>query len=156
MPQTRSLAEIEAHARAALLRHGHAAVVDFAAPACSFLEGVAYPGLKLLAEALSDATTTASLEKDLMGLDLQHVSCVFIGPEVERLTRENGRLFLRNVRHGLYLLPGSVAGNYAIGCPVDPGFPLGGERSKNPYTEKLEISSRNGVAVDDALWTSLS
>jgi len=156
MTETHSLAEIEAHARAALVRHGHETVAGFAAPACAFLEGVAYPGLKLLAEALSDTTTTVALEKDLMGLDLQHVSCVFIGPEVERLTREHGRLFLRNVRHGLYLLPGSVSGNYAIGCPVDPGFPLGGERTKNPYIEKLETSSRNGVAVDAALWASLS
>lgn len=151
-----SLAEIEACARSALARKGHAQVADFAAPACTFLEGVGYPGLKQLAEALSDSTTTAVLEKDLMGVDLQGVSCVFLGPEIERLTREHGRLFLRNVRHGLYLLPGSVAGNYGIGCPVDPAFPLGGERTKNPYAEKLAISERDGVAVDDAVWHSLS
>ena len=151
-----SLAEIEACARSALARKGHAQVADFAAPACTFLEGVGYPGLKQLAEALSDSTTTAVLENDLMGVDLQGVSCVFLGPEIERLTREHGRLFLRNVRHGLYLLPGSVAGNYGIGCPVDPAFPLGGERTKNPYAEKLAISERDGVAVDYAVWHSLS
>jgi hypothetical protein len=152
----RSLAEIETHAHAALLRHGHAEAASFAASACAFLEGVGYPGLKLLAEALADSATTAPLEKDLMGLDLQNVSCVFIGADVDRLTREHQRLFLRNVRHGLYLLPASVSGNYGIGCPVDPAFPLGGERSKNPYAEKLDITARNGVAVDDALWQSLS
>lgn len=152
----RSLSEIEAHARAALARHGHGDVADFAAPACAFLEGVGYPGLKLLAEALKDSVTTATLEKDLMGLDLQSVSCVFAGAQVERLQREHGRLFLRNVRHGLYLLPGSVHGNYAIGCPVDPGFALGGERTKNPYTEKLGLAAQNGVAVDDSLWQSLA
>lgn len=151
-----SLADIEAHARAALARHGHDSVADFAAPACAFLEGVGYPGLKLMAEALSDTITSAALEKDLMGLDLQGVSCIFLGPEIERLTREHGRLFLRNVRHGLYLLPGSVEGNYAIGCPVDPAFALGGERTKNPYAEKLATSERDGVAVDNAVWQSLS
>lgn len=152
----RSPAEIEAHARAALERRGLAQHADFAAPACAFLEAVSYPGLKLLAEALEDPASSAALEKDLMGLDLHHVSCVFIGAEVERLREEHGRLFLRNVRHGLYLLPGSVNRNYGIGCPVDPGFALGGERSKNPYSEKLEISARDGVSVDDALWQSLA
>jgi hypothetical protein len=152
----RSIADIEALARAALERKGLGQHADFAAPACAFLEAVAYPGLKILAEALEDPAKPVTLEKDLMGLDLQHVSCVFIGSEVERLHKEHGRLFLRNVRHGLYLLPGSVHHNYGIGCPVDPGFPLGGERSKNPYVEKLDISARDGIAVDDALWQSLS
>jgi hypothetical protein len=149
----RSKAEIEAHAREALTRAGHDA--DFAAPACAWLEAVGYPGLNLLAEALSDARQHITLETDALGLDLQRVSCVFIGAEVERLVRAHGRLFLRNVQHGLYLLPGSVTGNYGIGCPVDPGFPLGGERSKNPYGEKLDLAMREGVAVDDAVWHSL-
>ncbi len=117
---------------------------------------MSYPGLKILAEALEDPVSAVTLEKDLMGLDLHHVSCVFIGAEVERILKAHGRLFLRNVRHGLYLLPGSVTGNYGIGCPVDPGFALGGERSKNPYAEKLGASAQNGVAVDDALWQSLA
>lgn len=152
---TRRLADIEAHARAALIQHGHADAADFAAPACAFLEGVSYPGLQLLSEALQDSVTALALEKDLMGLDLQGVSCVFIGGAVHKMVAEHGRLFLRNVRHGLYLLPGSVSAHYGIGCPVDPGFPLGGERTKNPYAEKLEAAERDGVAVDDGLWQSL-
>ncbi len=129
--------------------------LDFAAPACAFLEGVSYPGLKLLSEALADHEQSLTLEPDALGLDLKLISCVFIGAEVAAITRQHGRLFLRNVRHGLYLLPDSVMNNYGIGCPVDPGFALGGERSKNPYAEKLELAQRDGVAVDEALWTAL-
>lgn len=151
-----SLADVEAHARAALERRGRGVYADFAAPACRFLEGVGYPGLKLLTEALADAVQAAHLEKDALGLDLHGVSCVFIGAEVAALTRQHGRLFLRNVRHGLYLLPDSVTGNYGIGCPVDPGFALGGERSKNPYTEKLDAAARGGVEVDDTIWAALN
>ena len=65
---------------------------------------------------------------------------------------QNGRAFLRNVRHGLYLLPFSVRANIGIGCPIDPAFALGGLRAKNPYGEKLEAAARNGLAVDDGLW----
>lgn len=151
----RSLDEIEAHARAALAASARADVAEAAARACAFLEGCGYPGLKLLAEALKDQVQSATLAKDALGLDLQNVSCVFLAPQVEALLAEHGRLFLRNVRHGLYLLPGSVSGNYGIGCPVDPGFPLGGERTKNPYAEKLELASRDGVAVEDDVWQSL-
>lgn len=151
----RSLGEIEDLARAALMRRISGSVADFSAQACAFLEGVGYPGLRLLAEALADEKQSASLEKDALGLDLQGVSCVFIDSQVAALTRQHGRLFLRNVRHGLYLLPDSVAGNYSIGCPVDPGFALGGERGKNPYTEKLEAAKRDGVDVDSTLWSSL-
>ena len=64
-------------------------------------------------------------------------------------------MFLRNVRHGLYLLPLSVEANFGIGCPVDPAFALGGERHKNPYAEKLDIAAREGVIVDDDLWRAL-
>jgi hypothetical protein len=59
------------------------------------------------------------------------------------------------VRHGLYLLPGSVLGNYGIGCPVDPAFALGGERHKNPYAEKRAAAARDGLDIDDALWLAL-
>jgi hypothetical protein len=59
------------------------------------------------------------------------------------------------VRHGLYLVPLAVEANIGIGCPVDPAFALGGERSKNPYSEKLELAAREGVAVDDELWRAL-
>ena len=90
-----------------------------------------------------------------MGLDLQNVSCVFLGPSVTGYVGSHGRIFLRNVRHGLYLLPLSVEANIGIGCPIDPAFALGGARSKNPYTEKLEIAARDGVTVDDALWYAM-
>ena len=75
--------------------------------------------------------------------------------EVQQYVKAHGRVFLRNVRHGLYLLPLAVGANIGIGCPVDPSFALGGERSKNPYAEKLEIAARDGIAVDDALWHAL-
>ena len=68
---------------------------------------------------------------------------------------KHGRIFLRNVRHGLYLLPLSVEANIGIGCPVDPAFALGGERHKNPYEEKLETALRDDVTVDDELWHAL-
>jgi hypothetical protein len=64
-------------------------------------------------------------------------------------------VFLRNVRHGLYLLPLAVEANIGIGCPIDPAFALGGERSKNPYGEKLEIAARDGVTIDDELWRAV-
>jgi hypothetical protein len=150
-----SLANIEATAKVALQRAGFSSIADRAAADCAWLEAVSYPGLKLLAEALTDGTKTTTLEPDALGLDLHQVSCVFLADEIQRLTRDKGRLFLRNVRHGLYLVPDSVRSNYAIGCPIDPGFALGGERSKNPYTEKLDMATRDGVEVDDALWQSL-
>jgi hypothetical protein len=154
MKQT--LNDIKAYALAALQRKGHAAIAERAAEDCMWLEAVAYPGLKILAEALADEAHAATLEKDLMGLDLQNISCVFLADAVHNQILEHGRLFLRNVRHGLYLLPQSVHANYGIGCPVDPGFPLGGERSKNPYAEKFELAQRDGVEVDDAVWQALA
>ena len=141
-----SVAE-DACQKAGLAHHARRIATD-----CMWLEGVAYPGLKILAEALADPVRTATLEKDALGLDLQNISCVFIAGEVNVQIATHGRLFLRNVRHGLYLLPQSVVGNYGIGCPVDPGFPLGGERVKNPYAEKLQITMRDGVEVDEAVW----
>ncbi len=73
----------------------------------------------------------------------------FLGPAIAAHVATHGRVFLRNVRHGLYLVPLAVEANIGIGCPVDPAFALGGERHKNPYSEKLEIAARDGVAVDD-------
>jgi hypothetical protein len=147
------LGDIKAHAAAAMSRRGFDP--STAAASCAWLHGAGYSGLTYLVEALDDPTTTVTLEKDLMGLDLQNISCVFLAPQVEALLAAHGRLFLRNVRHGLYLLPASVRGNYGIGCPVDPGFALGGERHKNPYAEKLALAEAEGVEVDDALWQSL-
>jgi hypothetical protein len=148
-----SLPAIESHAAKALAVKGFD--LPKAARSCAWLHGAGYDGLQYLVEALGDEKTSAALEKDLMGLDLQYVSCVFIAEQVEALFAEHGRLFLRNVRHGLYLLPGSVMGHYGIGCPVDPGFALGGERHKNPYAEKLALAISEGVDVDDALWHSV-
>ena len=126
-----------------------------AAKNCAWLEACGYPGIKLLLEARADERRSLTLAADAMGLDLQNVSCVFLGPALVDYVASHGRVFLRNVRHGLYLLPLSVEANIGIGCPVDPAFALGGERSKNPYTEKLEIAARDGVAVDDDLWQAL-
>jgi hypothetical protein len=152
----KTLLEIEAYALDALSAKVPAEIATVAAAHCAWLHGAGYNGLKYVAEALGDVETTAAIEKDLMGLDLKNVSCVFISGQVETLYAQHGRLFLRNVRHGLFLLPGSVSGNYGIGCPVDPAFALGGERSKNPYTEKMDLALHDGVDVDDALWHSLA
>ena len=128
---------------------------DAAARNCAWLEACGYPGIKLLLEARADERQALELVPDAMGLDLQSVSCVFLGPAIAGYVASRGRVFLRNVRHGLYLLPLSVEANIGIGCPVDPAFALGGERSKNPYKEKLEMAALDGVAVDDELWRAL-
>ncbi len=125
---------------------------DVTARNCAWLEACGYPGIKLLLEARADERQALELVPDAMGLDLQGVSCVFLGPAIAGHVASNGRVFLRNVRHGLYLLPFAVEANIGIGCPVDPAFALGGERSKNPYAEKLEAASRDGVSVDEELW----
>ena len=141
--------------RALSLRGISGEIAGVAARNCAWLEGCGYPGLKLLQEALGDEQRELVLTPDAMGLDLQNVSCVFLGPAVNQYVKANGRVFLRNVRHGLYLLPLSVAANIGIGCPVDPAFALGGERHKNPYAEKVDIAAREGVIVDDDLWRAL-
>jgi hypothetical protein len=155
MASMRKLADIEALARKALERHGHAAIAPAAGKAAAWLEACGYPGLKTVAEAIADERNSLSLARDALGLDLQNVSCVFIGEAVAEEVERDGRAFLRNVRHGLFLLPRSVEANYGIGCPIDPAFALGGERHKNPYAEKLEAAARDGVAVDDELWLKL-
>ncbi len=80
---------------------------------------------------------------------------MFLGPEIAAHVARHGREYLRNVRHGLYLVPLAVEANIGIGCPVDPAFALGGERHKNPYSEKLELAAREGVVVDDDLWRAV-
>lgn len=152
----KSLHEIEAHALNVLLTKVDENFALTAAGNCAWLHGAGYNGLKYLAEALGDVDITTNLEPDAMGLDLKGISCVFISRQIEAGYARHGRLFLRNVRHGLYLLPESVTGNYGIGCPVDPAFALGGERSKNPYAEKMDLAASQGVDVDDALWQSLA
>ncbi len=128
---------------------------EAAARNCAWLEACGYPGIRLLLEARADERRALTLVPDAMGLDLQNVSCVFLGPEIAAHVAKHGRVFLRNVRHGLYLVPLAVEANIGIGCPVDPAFALGGERHKNPYSEKLELAARDGVAVDDELWRAL-
>jgi hypothetical protein len=123
--------------------------------ACAFLQVAAYPGLEQLLEALNDPVKELKLVKDALGYDLKTVSCVYLMDQVGDMVEKHGRIFLRNVRHGLYLLPDSVASNYGIGCPVDPSFHLGGDRAKNPYTEKFEIAMRDGLNVDEKLWNGL-
>ena len=122
---------------------------------CAWLEACGYPGIRLLLEARADERRLVNLVPDAMGLDLENVSCVFLGPQIAAHVAQHGRIFLRNVRHGLYLLPLAVEANIGIGCPVDPAFALGGERHKNPYSEKLELAARSGVTVDDDLWHAL-
>jgi hypothetical protein len=128
---------------------------EMAAGNCAWLEACGYPGIKLLLEARADERRSVNLVPDAMGLNLENVSCVFLGPEIAVHVAKHGRVFLRNVRHGLYLVPLAVEANIGIGCPVDSAFALGGERSKNPYSEKLEIAVRDGVTVDDDLWRTV-
>lgn len=144
-----SLAEIEQRAKKIC------AAPENAAKHCAWLEACGYPGITLLLEAAGDAQKELPLQPDAMGLDLRHVSCVFLGPSISRYVSANGRVFMRNVRHGLYLVPLSVEANIGIGCPIDPAFAIGGERHKNPYAEKLEIAVRDGVNVDDEIWHAL-
>ncbi len=153
---TLSLSEIESLAKTALAAKGHSAIASDTARDCAWLEAVGYPGLKLLAEALADGNNALAVKRDVLGIDLQNVSCVFIAGSVAREVELNGRAYLRNVRHGLYLVPRSVEQNYGIGCPVDPSFALGGERTKNPYAEKLAAAATNGIAVDDAVIAAIS
>ncbi|MCA3554949.1 hypothetical protein [Aestuariivirga sp.] len=117
-----------------------------------WLEACGYSGVKILGEALKDQRHTLELTRDALGLDLQHVSCAFLAPAIMRHVAANGRAFLRNVRHGLYMLPFAVRGNVGLGCPVDPSFAVGGERHKNPYGEKLGLAAAQGLEIDNAQW----
>jgi hypothetical protein len=120
-----------------------------------WLEACGYQGLKLLAEALQEETRSLALSRDALGIDLQNISCAFLAPAILREVEANGRAYLRNVRHGLFLLPFSVREKIGIGCPVDPGFALGGERMKNPYAEKLDLAAAQGLTIDDGHWAAL-
>jgi hypothetical protein len=127
--------------------------------ACAWLEACAYPGIAMLLEALDTTPKDQRdpvLEPNVLGLDLRNISCIFLAPRITRMVEQKGRLFLRNVRHGLYLVPFSVRADVGIGCPVDPSFAFGGERSKNPYEEKLDLARQAGISVPEALWTRMS
>ena len=120
-----------------------------------WLQACGYTGFKLLAEALADERKSLALTRDALGIDLQEVSCAYLAPAIMADVKANGRAFLRNVRHGLFMLPFAVRENMGLGCPVDPSFAIGGERLKNPYAEKLALAEANGIDVDDGLWDVL-
>ena len=123
--------------------------------ATTWLEACGYSGVKLLGEALKDERRTLDLTRDSLGIDMQEVSCAFLAPAIMRDVHANGRAFLRNVRHGLYILPFTVRDNIGLGCPVDPSFAVGGERHKNPYGEKLALAAADGLDIDDELWAQI-
>ena len=120
-----------------------------------WLEACGYTGLKFLSEALRDERRTRELTRDALGLDLDQVSCAFLAPAIMREVKANGRAFLRNVRHGLFMLPFAVRENMGLGCPVDPAFAVGGERHKNPYAEKLALAEAGGIEIDASAWARL-
>ena len=120
-----------------------------------WLEACGYSGVKLLGEALKDERRTLELTRDALGIDIQEVSCAFLAPAIMREVHANGRAFLRNVRHGLYLLPFTVRDNIGLGCPVDPSFAVGGERLKNPYGEKLAHAAAEGLEINDEAWAQI-
>jgi hypothetical protein len=146
-------------AAARLLRdQGSPDIAEDCGWACAWLQACAYPGLELLVEAIDTTPVTLrnpALMPDSLGLDLGNVSCVFLAPRLAVIAAQHGRLFLRNVRHGLYLLPFSDRANIGIGCPVDPSFALGGERTKNPYEEKLVAARETGISVPEPLWNQV-
>jgi hypothetical protein len=120
-----------------------------------WLQACGYTGFKLLAEALPDERKSLALTRDALGIDLQEVSCAYLAPAIMADVKANGRVFLRNVRHGLFMLPFAVRENMGLGCPVDPSFAIGGDRLKNPYAEKLALAEASGIDVDDGLWDQL-
>lgn len=120
-----------------------------------WLEACGYGGIGLLGQALGDERRSRELTRDVLGLDLDNVSCAFLAPAIMREVAANGRAFLRNVRHGLFLLPYTVRDGVGIGCPVDPSFAVGGERHKNPYAEKLALAETSGIDVAEAAWDAL-
>lgn len=127
----------------------------FMAETAIWLEACGYAGLQELSQTLTDAPQEFKLARTVLGLDLQNISCVLIGDKVVYDVLKNGRVYVRNVRHGLFLLAGSVQHNFGIGCPIDPAFALGGQRGKNPYKEKIELAHRDGVELDEELWLAL-
>jgi hypothetical protein len=149
-----TIPEAESALKTRLAAHQIADAADIAWAAV-WLEACGYTGVKFLAEALADERWTLPLRRDALGIDLGMVSCAFLAPAIIRDVADNGRVFLRNVRHGLFMLPFSVRENMGIGCPVDPAFAVGGERHKNPYAEKLSLASAQGIAIDEAMWASI-
>ena len=127
--------------------------------ACAWLEACGYRGMALLLEALAETPVerrgAPAFTLTLGGVDGGGISAVFLGEALVALARQHGRITYRNARHGLYVLPFAVNANIGIGCPVDPAFHIGGERTSNPYAEKLAAAEREGLALDPALWRQL-
>jgi len=125
--------------------------------ACAWLEAAGYPGLKLLVEAL-ETTPRQDRQPSLAPaygiVDMANSSAVFCAPMLVEIAQAEGRVYLNNIRHGLYVLPFAVRANLAIGCPVDPGFAVGGQRSSNPYAEKIAAAIESGIDVDQSAWGS--
>jgi hypothetical protein len=128
---------------------------DDMAWAAVWLESCGYGGIGLLAEALADDRRSLTIGRDALGIDLQNVSCAFVAPSIIADVKASGRAFLRNVRHGLFLLPFTVRDGLGIGCPVDSAFAVGGERTKNPYGDKLALAAASGLTIDDAAWATV-
>ena len=128
----------------------------FAAHAAIWLEACDYPGLQILEDGMTDTRVDTAFARDQSGIDLRNMSCVKIGERVLNDVSLNGRTHLRNVRHGLFLVPASVMHNLSIGCAVDASFAFGGVRILNPYAEKLAMADEAGVHLDEALWTQLT
>ena len=148
---TVSLADLGEAVRGYLDRNGCSPIAADGGWATAWLEACGYPGLAMLFEALAETPAEArkpGFRIDTLGADLANVSCLFNAARIVSTAQNRGRLFLRNVRHGLFLVPFAVRADIAIGCPVDPSFALGGERTKNPYTEKIAAAEKNGVSVN--------
>jgi len=123
--------------------------------ACAWLQAAGYPGLRMLVEALEETPREArrpSLKAVYGIVDLDNISCVFSAPGLVDMARAEGRVVLNRVRHGLYVLPLAVRAGLAIGCPVDPSFAIGGERTSDPYAEKIATAIEDGIEVDDEVW----
>ncbi|MFO1091454.1 MAG: DUF3726 domain-containing protein [Hyphomicrobiales bacterium] len=126
--------------------------------ACAWLQAAGYDGVKMLVEALETTpreNRRPSLAMEYGIVNLDNGSCVFAAPQVVDVAASEGRVFLANVRHGLYVLPFAVRANLAIGCPVDPSFAVGGERKADPYAEKIRAAVDAGIEVADADWSAL-
>lgn len=152
---TLSLQQAESILREALIAMQFPAPI-FAAHATIWLEACDYPGLQNLKEAVVDMPQEIALTRDKIGLDLHNISCARIGERIHDDILKNGRAFLRNVRHGLFLVPASVVNDISIGCAVDAGFALGGPRLRNPYIEKLNMAEEAGVHLNRELWNTLT
>lgn len=151
MRTTVSLADLGEAVRGYLDRNGCSNIAVDGGWATAWLEACGYPGLAMLFEALAETPPEArkpAIKIDTLGIDLANISCLFNAARLVTLAGTRGRLFLRNVRHGLFLVPFAVKADIGIGCPIDPSFALGGTRTKNPYAEKLELAEKDGVGVE--------